>query len=259
MSKPKNRTTGVDSARRAINILLLFGGDTPLLTIDSIVERGQVSAPSAYRFISLLRELDLVEDRGNATYALTPRVFALARNAELAFEPGLILRRNLEDLSETTGEAALLMKRVGEYAVCTELVQTEHAVRLSFTPGQVMPLERGAGPKVLLASMEHSERERYLENTSLEPAQRAALLSEISSISEHGWAISSGEVDEGVWAVAAPVKIGQKTVSVLSVAGPRYRIGKDQEAEIRQLVINHAKEASENLTNFGYSVGKNLA
>lgn len=251
MPKPKNRTPGVDSARRALNILLLFEGETPLLTIDSIVERAEVSAPSAYRFISLLRELDLVEDRGNATYALTPRVFALAKSAEQAFEAGPLLRRNLQDLSERTGEAALLMKRVGKSAVCTELVQTEHAVRLSFTPGQVMPLHRAAGPKVLLAAMDHSERERYLDSANLGPEERADLVAELCSISEQGWSKSSGEVDEGVWAVAAPVKVGRKTVGVLSVAGPRYRIGTEQEVEIRELVVSHAKDASASLTKLG--------
>lgn len=245
MSISKNRTPGVDSARRALNILLMFGEDSPWVTIEQIAAGADVSIPSAYRFISLLRELKLVEEVGNSSYSLTPRILALAKNAERAFEIGPVLKHILDELSVTTGEAALAIKRIGTHAVCVEMVQTEHAVRLSFTPGQIMPLERGAGSKLLLATMDRNDAERYLNSIDIDSVERDNLLDELDRIAEIGWSMSSAEVDEGVWAVAAPVKIGVKTVAVLSVAGPRYRIGPEQQESIRDLVILKAQSASE--------------
>lgn len=252
MRKENARTPGVDSARRVLNVLLLFGDGNPWLTVEQIAEQVEVSVPSAYRFLSLLRELELVEENGANTYSLTPRVFGLATSAERAFEVGALLRPMLDALSAATGEAALVIRRVGRHAVCAEITQTEHAVQLSFVPGQVMPLERGAGPKMLLASMGIAEADEHLRRQpGMTDAERTELLAELEDISAQGWAVSSGEVDQGVWAAAAPVTIGRRTVAVLSVAGPRYRIDEERQQEILTQVITAAKSASEDLTEFG--------
>lgn len=50
-----------------------------------------------------------------------------------------------------------------------------------------------------------------------------------------------------VRAVAAPVKIGQRTVAALSAAGPRYRIDAEREQSILQHVIEQARAASKDL------------
>lgn len=251
VQKEKGRTPGVDSARRVLNVLLLFGGDKPSLSVEEIAEQVDVSVPSAYRFLSLLRELELVEENGNGTYSLTPRVFALASSAERAFEIGAALRPVLHDLSRRTGEAALVMRRIGDHATCAEMVETEHAVRLSFAPGQIMSLHRGAGPKTLLSSMSDVWADRYLQRSGLDDAERARLLAELGKIKEQGWAVSSAEVDEGVWAASAPIVVGGRTVAALSVAGPRYRIGPDREAEILEHVVACARGVSESLTRSG--------
>lgn len=247
MSKRKPRTPGVDSARRALNVLLLFGGEKPWLSMDEIAEEVGVSAPSAYRFLSLLRELDLVEESGAGTYALTPRIFALASSAERAFEIGPLLRGVLPYLVSSTGEAALVIRRVGDHAICADLAQTEQMIQLSFVPGQIMSMHRGAGPKLLLASMGRPWADRYLERTGVDGVDRTRLLDELDLIRSRGWSVSSAEVDEGVWAAAAPIVVRGRAAAVLSVAGPRYRIGEDREAQILDELIARAHAVSEEL------------
>lgn len=221
-----------------LSVLLLFRQETSRLTVDFIAESVGVSIPSACRFVSLLRELELVEEKRNATYSLTPRVFALANSAERAFEYGAMLRPILNHLATATGEAALFMRRVGESAVCTEMVQAEHTVRLSFKPGQLMPLERGAGPKILLAGMGRVAADRYLQNVGLDALEIAAALTDLDTISRQKWAVSSAEVDEGVWDAAAPVIIDNRVMGALSVAGPKYRIDfLREQAIINNLIV----------------------
>ncbi|MCK6210783.1 IclR family transcriptional regulator [Georgenia sp. EYE_87] len=250
MSTHKGRTPGVDSARRVLNVLLLFGAEKPELTVEEIAERVDISVPSAYRFLSLLRELDLVEENGSNTYALTPRVFALASSAERAFKLGPVLRPVLQELSAETGEAALVIRRVGDHATCAELVQIEHTIRLSFVPGQIMSLHRGAGPKVLLSSMGREWAAHYLDRVRPDATaqSRKSLLDELTVIEEQGWSMSSAEVDEGVWAVAAPVRAGGRTLAALSVAGPQYRIDDARAKSITEAVIAHATAVSQRLT-----------
>lgn len=244
MSTARELTPGVDSARRVLKALLMFDEDRPLLGVDAIAEEVGISRPSAYRFLSLLREMELVEERGGGLYALTPRVFTLGSSAERAFEVGPQLRSMLNDVAEATGEAAFIMRRVGDHVICAAVAQTEQTIRLSFVPGQSMPLHRGAGPKMLLAEAGISWAERYLDRVGDEVADHEGLLEELRLISHRRWSTSSAEVDEGIWASAAPIVTGGRTLAVLSVAGPMFRIEKARQRQILDEVVTRARRMS---------------
>jgi IclR family acetate operon transcriptional repressor len=63
---------------------------------------------------------------------------------------------------------------------------------------------------------------------------RAALESEISRISEHGFAQAIGEREEDLNAIAAPIHAGRgELVAILGVQGPAARFGPE---EMRQAV-----------------------
>ncbi|MGW2514141.1 helix-turn-helix domain-containing protein [Streptomyces scopuliridis] len=164
----------MDSARRVLKVLLLFTEKGPELSVEEIAHSIGISIPSAYRFVSLLREMDMVEDNGKGTYVLSPRVLLLARSAEQAFPASKVLHPFVERLSKATGEAALVIRRVGDFATRAEISQPEHTIRLSFEPGQIM------------------------------------VLAELPDIVSRGWSKSEAEVDEGVWAVAAPIKVADR-------------------------------------------------
>lgn len=240
------RTHGVDSARRVLQVLLLFSEDRTELTAEEIAREVSISTPSAYRFIALLRELYLLEEKSRGTYTLSPRVFALAGSAEQALQISTVVRPFLNHLSELSGEAALAMRRVGDSAMCADMAQIAHPIRLSFAPGHVMPLHRGAGPKVLLSGMGRGWAEEYLARVEPKHSKRdrKAMLEELELIAERGWAQSSAEVDEGIWATAAPITVGSKVVAAISVAGPRYRIDARSTESIIEAVRDSARQAS---------------
>lgn len=253
MPEGRERTPGVDSARRVLKVLLLFSEKQTELGVDEIARSIDISVPSAYRFVSLLREMDLVDESGPGSYVLSPRVILLARSAELAFSASRLLRPLVDRLSSSTGEAALVIRRVGDYATCVEMTQTGHPIRLSFEPGQIMALHRGAGPKVLLAAMGESWARQYFDRLEPSPPQdeREAILAEIPTIAERGWSKSAAEVDEGVFAVAAPITVGDKVVATVTVAGPQFRIDDARAEFIRHEVITGAAELSRSLTHSG--------
>lgn len=250
MSDTRGRTPGVDSARRVLRVLLLFSGDHPELTAEEIARAVEISVPSAYRFISLLREMNLVDETGSGTYTLSPRVFSLSQAAEHAVEGWPILHHLVDGLAATTGETALVIRRVGDFATCVVMSQPERAIRLSFLPGQMMGLHRGAGAKLLLADMGAQWARRYFDR--LDPpvsnAERKAVLAELPLIAEQGWAKSAAEVDEGVWAVAAPVHAGSRLVAAVSVAGPQFRIDARRAETIQRHLLESAAATTRELT-----------
>lgn len=254
-NETRGRTFGVDSARRVLKVLLLFSGDSPKRSAEEIARHVDISVPSAYRFISLLREMNLLTDAGGGEYALSPRAFSLAQAAEHALEGWPELTRLVEHLSAATGEAALVIQRVSDYATCAVMSQTEQTIRLSFTPGQMMSLHRGAGAKLLLAEMGEEWARRYFDR--VEPrmlaAERAALTADLAKIAAQGWSQSAAEVDEEVWAVAAPIRIGGRLLAAVSVAGPQYRIDARRGAEILDEVVKRAAEVTDTLTTHAAS------
>lgn len=248
-TESRGRTPGVDSARRVLRILLLFSEERPSLTAEEIAQEVDISLPSAYRFLSLLREMELVDDNGGGTYALSPRVLLLARSAEKGLQLSRSLRPLTQRLTQVTGEAALVIRRVGDYATCVEISQTDSPIRLSFTPGQIMCLHRGAGPKLLLASMGETWARRYFDriHPSPLPSESDSVLAELATISARGWSKSAAEVDEGVWAVAAPIRVADTVVAALTVAGPQFRIDDERADLILKEVVAGAAEASRTL------------
>jgi DNA-binding IclR family transcriptional regulator len=239
------RTPGVESARRALTILLSFSEEQPELTVDRLAAEHGISTPSAYRYISLLRELYLVEERTKGTFVLAPTILRLFAAAESSLDITAAAKPVLERLRDETGEAALVMRRVHDAAVCVAIENPNRALTLSFVPGQRMPMFGGAGAKVLLAGMPAQERTSLIASL---PAQRQGELADaVELIHEAGFAESEGEVDEGVWAIAAPILVGGKTVASLSVATAAFRTAPESRGRIRDLVQEAAVEISAKL------------
>jgi DNA-binding IclR family transcriptional regulator len=235
-------TPGVDSARRVLQVLLMFSEERPSFTVEEIVKTTRISAPSIYRYISLLKEMSLMEETEYRTYALTPRVLELGRAAESAFALSRIIHPALEELSSVCGEVAQLHRRMNDYAVCSDMVEVPHKVKLSFTLGHALPLHRGAAAKVLLAGMGTKWCESYLSRAepAMAPQERARVLRDLQQIREQGWGHSSAEVDEGIWAAAAPITVGGRVIAALTVAGPHYRISKEKAQSIHSHVLSAA-------------------
>jgi len=240
----QQRTKGVDSARRALEILLHFSQNRPELTIDDIVTAAKVSLPSAYRYISLLREMYLIEERSKGVYVLSPEILQLAQAAELTMDYRAQAQPVLDQVCARTGETALYLRRLNDAAVCLAMAESDHAITISFQPGHVMPLHSGAGAKVLLSALPKAKRSKYL--ASLEPPLGSAALElrnlDLDQIRASGFAVSQGEVDEGVWACAAAVRSRGQVVGALSVVAPGYRVTEVKHGAIAQIVRDAAEQ-----------------
>lgn len=66
-----------------------------------------------------------------------------------------------------------------------------------------------------------------------------------------GWADSSAEVDQGIWAVAAPVPGGQGRLHAISVALPEYRLDPGRREALRTAFLASAAELQEKIACYG--------
>jgi len=235
---------GSESSGKVLSVLLSFTEERHTQTVQQLAEVLDAPMSSVYRYVGLLRDFGLLEEAEFGGYRVSLRAAALARAAR-AGSAGLSerVRPVLERLVEQTGETALLLRPLGHAVVAVDLEESRSPVRLMFERGVLMPLHQGAGPRVLLAALSAKERAAYYEALSaVAAAPELPSDDELDRVAAAGWAESFGQIEDGIWGTAAAVRVNNKVVAALSVAGPLYRLDDIKRAAAIQAVRDGAAE-----------------
>jgi len=240
---------GADSGRRALEILFAFTEQRPLASVRELADDLGIPVPTVHRYIALLRDMGLMEERGRGQYHLTMRVAALGRAARQATPIVDLAEPYMRDLVDQTGETALLIRLVGNVPVCMHRVETGRRFRLSFEVGQPLPALRGASVRLLVGDLRPAEQERYndaaLASGALPPIKgREGFLKDAARDHARAWAVSNEEIDEGIWSASASLTDGTETVAALSAPCPAFRLDKPKREMIIELVRKTAADIS---------------
>ncbi|MEB8338323.1 IclR family transcriptional regulator [Streptomyces endophyticus] len=240
---------GADSGRRALDLLFAFTEQRPVASVRQLAEDLQIPVPTAHRYVALLKDMGLVEERERGQYHLTMRVAALGRAARRATPLVHIAEPYMRELSEQIEESVLLVRMVHGLPVCIHRVESLRPFRLSFETGQNMPPLRGASVRLLIGGLPADERERYVDRalaTGTPPPVhgRDTFLADIERAVQQGWDISQEEIDQGIWAASAPVKEGPITRAALSAPCPAFRLDESK----REAVLGQVREAAERIS-----------
>jgi DNA-binding IclR family transcriptional regulator len=234
---------GTQSAERLLTLLAQFTAADPTHTVERLSQGIGVPRSTVYRLVGLLKAHELLERAGAGSYQLGPRAIMMGYIARSTVDLADLWRPGLDELATVSSETALVLRRIGDAAVCVDRIECDHPVRLSFEVGKAMPLHSGAGAKVLLASSPASVRDRYIQR-SVPQAQRHTLREELDHIVSRGYGESRAEVDPGIWAVAAPILSDREgRCLAISVAVPEYRL----EDGRREILIGQTRDVAEGL------------
>lgn len=245
MPRDGQKTSGTGSSRKVLRLLMSFDESRSSATAEQLAKDAEVPLSTAYRYISLLREVGLLEEGPSNTYVVSVRALPLARAALAAHPLAESATPILRSITDRCGETSLLLRRVGQSAVCVARSESPHPVRLSFDVGRAMPLHRGAAAKILLSAMTSREVDNYFKTLPADDStDRAALDKELAAIRTRGWSVSHGEVDQGIWAAAAPVADGRDVVGALTAAGLAQNIDDGQRDDILEIVKTEAQQLS---------------
>jgi DNA-binding IclR family transcriptional regulator len=233
MPPEANASHGCEGARRVLALMLTFSADDNTLTARQLAERTGIALPSVYRYITLLRETGLLAGDERGSYRLSARLIGLAKAAEAAESIIDVADPVMRNLAAQTGETVILVRLIGRSAVCVHRVQSAQRLRISFEPGQPLPLDRGASARLLLASLTPNVRKEYLAPLAERDPEAAALLEKrVLAAGQQGFATSEEEIDKGVWAASAQVTQGKRMVGVLTVPSPLVRAPAEQRAQL---------------------------
>ncbi|MBN9636293.1 MAG: IclR family transcriptional regulator [Actinobacteria bacterium] len=242
---------GVQSVDRALYVLELLArrgeaGVTELAS-DIGVHKSTVS-----RLLAALEERELVEqafERGK--YRLGFGILRLANAVSGRLDVTRQGREVCERLALEVGETVNIAVLRSEYAVNVDQARGPSAIGTHNWVGELTPLHATSSGKVLLAFMSADARrdlvaqaglQRFTEHTITSPGKLEAQLRDVT---QDGYVVSLEELEEGLNAVAAPIRdhVGG-VIAALSVSGPAYRLTVERAREIAPTVIAAADEVS---------------
>ncbi|WP_419909687.1 IclR family transcriptional regulator [Hoeflea sp.] len=210
---------GVEAVERALLILESFGPETQEMSLAALSRQTGLYKSTILRLAVSLERFGLLVRDDNGQFRLGPATWRLGANYRNAFSIADIVRPELETLSQNTHETASFYVRDGDSRVCLFRREPVRAIRHSIVEGATLPLERGASGKVLLAfSADYDGND--------------------NEVRQAGYAVSLGERDPEVAAIAVPVFTDSgRLAGALAVSGLINRFENEDRSELLRHLI----------------------
>jgi DNA-binding IclR family transcriptional regulator len=228
---------GMRTVQRAIDILGLFDEYRPALAIREIVEATGLPKTTVLRLLATLRLNGLLWVDEHGRYVAGPALLRWSRLAEQAWRLPPAARAVLRELAADCGETVHLYVRRDIHRVCIAQEEGPQALRHVVRVGDELPLWAGGVAKILLLDAPDSLLRRVAESSPHGPGHAITLRSWADDARHHGFAVSHGEREEGLSAVAVPVRARTGALlAALSFGGPTSRFTHERQARFAHLL-----------------------
>ncbi|HSI58801.1 MAG TPA: helix-turn-helix domain-containing protein [Ideonella sp.] len=142
---------GAAAVDRALSLLGCFRSGDVSLSLTELAQRSQLYKSTALRLLASLEHARLLLRLADGRYALGPTVARLHAIYTASFSLEATVLPALRALVERTQESAAFHVRQAEQRLCLYRVDSAQVIRDHTKAGDLLPLERGAGGRVLMA------------------------------------------------------------------------------------------------------------
>jgi DNA-binding IclR family transcriptional regulator len=142
---------GVAAVDRALLLLTAFKTGDRSLSLVELTERAQLVKSTTLRLLASLTHFGLVQRLDDGRYALGPEVARLQSIYTLSFSLETVVMPALRELVRETRETAVYHVRQGDTRLVLYRVESPQQLRDHVQVGDLMPLDRGAGGRVISA------------------------------------------------------------------------------------------------------------
>jgi DNA-binding IclR family transcriptional regulator len=243
----------LQSVNRALSALELVA-DAGEIGVSELGRQLGVHKATASRLAAVLAERGLLErDPVSERYRIGFGLVRLAGAAMSGLDLVRLARPILETLAERSREASNLGVRSGDDVVYVDQIAGSRAIVTVSWVGRRTPLHCTSNGKVLLAWADEQDRERVLAGhleafTSHTVTDADALRTELGVIRRRGFAQAIEELEDGLNAVAAPVRQADgRVIAALGVSGPAFRMHAVDVPRIGLLTAEAAQAVSRQL------------
>ncbi|MEO7726508.1 MAG: IclR family transcriptional regulator [Burkholderiales bacterium] len=226
-----------------MNLLEALAAHPGPVNLKLLAAETRLHPSTAHRILNVMVGNRMVDRIEPGTYRLGMRLLelgSLVRSRINVLDEALPFMRELQ---RATGETVNLSVRKQDEVVFIERTAPDNQMmRVVQAAGSRLPLHITAAGKIFLAAdgadqcLEYSGRTglpKFTANTLTEPG---ALVKEIESARQHGYAFDDEEAEKGVSCAAAGIYGDDgRLVAGLSVSAPSERFSKAWAAEIKQM------------------------
>jgi IclR family pca regulon transcriptional regulator len=217
------RSDFVQSLDRGLAVIRAFGPDRERLSLSEVARATGLTRAAARRFLLTLVSLGYVRSDGRE-FSLRPRVLELG----YAYLSGLALpdvaAPHMEELVARLHESCSISVLDGQHVVYVVRVPTKRIMTVAISVGTRFPAYATSMGRVLLAALPPGELDRYLAEATLAPltantvTDAGRLRELLREVAGQGYAIVDQELEEGLRAVAAPIRgaadVGMAAINV---------------------------------------------
>jgi DNA-binding IclR family transcriptional regulator len=204
---------GAAAVDRALSLLAAFRTGDVSLTLTELSSRTRLYKSTVLRLLASLEHARLLQRLDNGSYALGSEVARLSGVYAASFSLDRIVMPVLRELVAKTGESAAFHVRQGAARLCLYRVDSPHPIRDHIKAGDLLPLDRGTGGRVLTAFDPQLA-------AAATPTERKVL----ASIRERGYHAATGDRLAEVAGISAPVFRADGTIAAaVTLTMPSHR------------------------------------
>jgi IclR family pca regulon transcriptional regulator len=219
----------VQSLERGLAVIRAFDRAHPELTLTEVAAATGVTRAAARRFLHTLAQLGYVRSDGRF-FSLSPRVLELGYAYLSSLSLPEIAEPHLEALVAEVNESSSVSVLDGADIVYVARVPTSRIMTVAISVGTRFPAHATSMGRVLLAGLGDDDLDAYLKTVDLRQlaartiTSPSALRSEILRVRARGWALVDQELEEGLRAVAAPIRDrAGRTVAAINISAHASR------------------------------------
>ena len=245
----KNKTPILTTVEKAMSVIDLVAEARRPLTASEVSQRSGMPISTAFKFLSTAVNLGyLYYYESDKTYSLGVKFI---RYASIATETRSLIGTAyplMRELADKCLETVHLGVPQGYYGVFFEKVSSPQVIGVQTRIGSSAPFHKGATQRAMMAWLSNEKFEDFCNNYLLPkegPEAVAKARADRVETRKNGYAISCGEVNDNVAAVAAPILgANDQLLGSLAIALPQERLTKDKEELFRQYIMDTAHRLS---------------
>ena len=246
----------VKSLSKAIDILDLLTAEGRGLKLGEISERTGYPKSTVHALLSTMRDRGLISQLDDGRYSLGLRLFEFGSAVSRGFDISAVARPFLERLASLTGANSVISMIDGAGVVSFEYATSPVGIQILPEIGVRLPLHATSQGKMMLALLPEKKAARLIERRGLYPYtphtanDSSALLSQLVTIRERGYAVEDGEYKIGLRTVSAPVYVSSGEAGyILTTIGFFRRTGSDEFMSAIKNTVEQAERLSLALQN----------
>jgi DNA-binding IclR family transcriptional regulator len=238
-------TTGVRSIQRALDILSLLSEERPLIAVRDIVNATGLAKTTVIRIVQTLEQSGLLWATPSG-YMAGPGLWRWAHLARRSWELPPETQRLMKELAARERETVNVYVVRDIVRVCIAQQESPQPLRHVVRVGDELPLWAGASAKVLLRNASPALLERIARSSPFGDGHAGRMRDWIEQATQQGYAVSHGERETGLSAVAVPL-LGRSgtVVAALTLSGPTVRFTDERVAAFADALLAAAKEMNE--------------